>query len=151
MNTQGWGNFSMSDWRGTPPTAWRNELPEGKMVGPCQSVQSYVKCRCMVVFKELTSQGCGERHEKLPNCQDHACHFLCSPAVVTTFWSINSLSTSDWSEAWPQLPRVFWWSWSSRMSPATLVVLGRWGSVLLSSFPWCQSLGLNVNPFTKLM
>lgn len=45
------------------------------MVGPCQSVQSYVKCRCMIVFKELISQGYGERHEKLPNCQDRGVVF----------------------------------------------------------------------------
>lgn len=45
------------------------------MVGPRQSVQSCVKCRCMIVFKELISQGCGERHEKLPNCQDRGIVF----------------------------------------------------------------------------
>lgn len=60
------------------------------MVSPCQSVQSYVKCRCMITFKEFPSKGFGERHEKSPDWQDCRGYFSCSPAVVAAFWSVNA-------------------------------------------------------------
>lgn len=49
------------------PAAWWKQLPGGKMVSPHQSVQSYVKWHCVIVFKEFASKGFGERHEKLPD------------------------------------------------------------------------------------
>lgn len=72
------------------PTTWRNQLPGGKMVSRHQSVQSYVKCCCMIIFKELPSKGFGERHEKFPDWEDCRGYFLCSPAAVAAFWSVNA-------------------------------------------------------------
>lgn len=97
------------------PAVWRNQLPGRKMVSPRQSVRSYVKCRCMIIFEELASKGFGERHEKLPNWQDCMGYFIHSPAVVAAFWSVNALCTSGWNETWHRLPSMFWWSWSWRM------------------------------------
>lgn len=79
------------------------------MVGPCQSNLTLNVAAWLFLKSSLVSRMWRE-DGKLPSCQDHKGYFPCCPAVVTAFCSVNALSTSGWSEAWPRLPSAFWWS-----------------------------------------